>query len=235
MLLMAHLFAGVVIGLVLLELTGQRWTLAAAAIGAIVPDLVDKPLGHLMLGGELDNGRIVCHTLLVLMLCLAIGILSYRRNGSWVGMAFAMGVLSHQCLDLMFLTPEAWFWPGLGPFQRGDYPDYFSQSAVSELTTPYEWLFLVAGAAVLAYAYGRRLWGIPSKIIINRRRQFDAVLLAAGALLLAWGAVAASNSITIEAVNCVLAGLICLAGWRVLKESIPACSPQTGRSASPGH
>jgi membrane-bound metal-dependent hydrolase YbcI (DUF457 family) len=234
MLLMAHLFAGVAIGLVLLFITGQRWTLFAAAIGAIFPDLIDKPLGHLLLNSELDNGRIFCHTLLFLGVCFLVAYLIYRRNGSWVGIAFALGVLSHQYLDLMFFTPVSWFWPLLGPFQHGHYPDYFANGILNELSTPYEYLFFFLSAAAIAYAYGLKIFGIPELVIVRWHSAVVWSLVVFGVVLLAAGVVLSLTALTVESVDYVMAGGLCLAGALVFREVAPTSPPRRDQTAPPG-
>lgn len=47
----AHLFPGVVIGLVLAWVSGRRILFWAAALGSILPDLLDKPIGLIVLSG----------------------------------------------------------------------------------------------------------------------------------------------------------------------------------------
>lgn len=232
-LLMAHLFAGVVIGLVLWQLTGQRWTVAAAAIGSIFPDLVDKPLGHFLLSSQLDNGRIFCHALLFLLVCLLIAFALYRHNGSYIGIAFALGVLSHQYLDLMFLTPTSWFWPGFGPFPQGHYPDYLRWGVTAELTAPYEYLFGLLSLVAIAYAYGLKLIGLPHTLLVKNGALLFAMLLAISLLLLGVGVALLLSSLTVDNADYLMAGGLCMAGALVLKNFTPASLPRRGRSMPP--
>ncbi len=82
-------------------------------IGSILPDIIDKPLGHLLLPG--DNGRIFAHTLLFALSVLLIGLV-FRPV-----LSLSIGVSFHHILDGMFLDPETSFWPLLGPFQSYDF------------------------------------------------------------------------------------------------------------------
>jgi membrane-bound metal-dependent hydrolase YbcI (DUF457 family) len=230
MLLMAHLFAGVMIGLVLLFLTGQRWTLLAASLGAIFPDLIDKPLGHLLLNSELDNGRIFCHTLLFLGFCFLIAYLLYRKNGSWVGIAFALGVLSHQYLDLMFFTPVSWLWPLLGPFEHGNYPDYFVNGMMAELSTPYEYLFFFLSVICTAYAYELRFAGIPELVMVRQRRALVLLLTSVGVVMIAFGIGGTLAMPTLENADYIMAGGLCLAGAIVFRDLLPSPLPHKGRT-----
>jgi len=77
---------------------------------AMLPDLLDKTLGHFLLPDYLSNGRIFAHTLLFLLvtaLLFAIGL----RALAWV---YVFPVLAHQLFDLMWEDPRTWFWPAFG-------------------------------------------------------------------------------------------------------------------------
>jgi len=147
MLVFCHLFVGAAIGLALARATGDRRLVAAGLFAGILPDLIDKPLGHLMLASTLDNGRLVAHSLAFVLVLLVAGALLLRGRGPLLAPVLALGVLSHQLLDAMWRDPSAWFFPLLGPFVPGHYPDYFLSGLAAELGTPSEWLF---GAATLA-------------------------------------------------------------------------------------
>jgi len=128
-----------------------RWTgagVAAAAAGAILPDLIDKPLGYLLLGGNLHQGRIFCHTLLFALLVLATAVLMGRQKAGGLPLVFAAGFLLHQLLDQMWLTPVHWLHPLLGPFPPAVPIDFFRWSLSAELTSISEWAFLVPVAAM---------------------------------------------------------------------------------------
>jgi inner membrane protein len=84
-------------------------------IGAFLPDLIDKPVGHFLFrelfGG---NGRIFSHTLLFFLVILLFGLsLGFVRN-RWYLLAVSFGVLMHLILDAMWQTPQTLFWPLLG-------------------------------------------------------------------------------------------------------------------------
>ena len=70
----AHLFAGVVIGLVLALASRRRILFWAAALGSILPDLLDKPIGLIVLHGSVDNGRIYFHSLIAVVAVILIGL-----------------------------------------------------------------------------------------------------------------------------------------------------------------
>lgn len=147
MLVFCHLFVGAAIGLAFALSTGDRRLLAAGLVAGILPDLIDKPIGHLLFAATLDNGRLIAHSLGFVLALLVVGTLLLRRRGLLLAPVLALGVLSHQLLDAMWRDPSAWYFPLLGPFVPGHYPDYFLTGFMAELGSPSEWLF---GAATLA-------------------------------------------------------------------------------------
>ncbi|WP_256300991.1 metal-dependent hydrolase [Haloarchaeobius salinus] len=82
---------------------GGRPTDAAAvavAVGALFPDLVDKPLSWGV--GVLPGGRSLAHSLLVAVpVVLVVGLFARGRRARAVGVAFGVGYLSHLPLDVV--------------------------------------------------------------------------------------------------------------------------------------
>jgi hypothetical protein len=149
MYILAHLLAGILLGVLLAYLFRDSLLILACGIGSILPDLVDKPVGILLLADTLGYGRIYCHTLLFTGLVLGAGILvytRYRRAGLFV-IAMGVGILSHQVLDAMWLEPRNWYWPALGSFKGRSEDDFFLDYLQRALHNPTEWL---AGAIILA-------------------------------------------------------------------------------------
>ncbi len=132
MLVFCHLFVGAAIGLALARATGDRRLVLAGIAAGLLPDLIDKPLGHLLLATTLDNGRLVAHSLAFVLVLLVAGALLLRGRGPLLAAVLALGVLSHQLLDAMWRDPSAWFFPLLGPFVPGHYPDYFLSGLAAE-------------------------------------------------------------------------------------------------------
>jgi membrane-bound metal-dependent hydrolase YbcI (DUF457 family) len=140
-LLLCHLFTGLVVGLVLYKLTGQRWTIFICGLGAVLPDLIDKPLGHILFQGTLDNGRLFAHGLLFLGLVAVVALIYFRSKRSYLLLALALGISLHQLGDSMFLDQVGWFWPAFGPYAQEHFPDYFGRSIMIEIGSLYEWVF----------------------------------------------------------------------------------------------
>lgn len=153
MFLACHLFVGVLIGILLADRFRDRRLLPIAAAGALLPDLIDKPLGHLLLADSIDDGRIYMHGLFIVFFLLLAGILLWRERRSFVLLALALGILSHQILDAMWEVPVSWFYPLFGPYQAGDFPDFFAFALWSELASLSEWVFAIVSAVLLVLAY----------------------------------------------------------------------------------
>jgi len=80
-----------------------RWLL----LGAVLPDIIDKPVGLLLF----SSGRIFSHTFLFLILLLVVGLILYRSYKQvWI-LTMAFGVFIHLILDQMWLNIELLVWP----------------------------------------------------------------------------------------------------------------------------
>jgi hypothetical protein len=109
MYLFAHAMVGLLIGVVLAAIAGDRRVLALAVLGAVLPDLIDKPLGHILLAGTLGYGRIYFHGLTILFLIVIAGLVLYSYRRRIELFALAAGMASHQFFDGMWRHPVEWF------------------------------------------------------------------------------------------------------------------------------
>lgn len=94
------------------------------AIGALLPDLIDKPLGRVIFASTLENGRIIGHTLLFSFLVFLIGLYFYDKSKNGIGLALASGSFFHLFEDQMWVQPQSFFWPLLGLSFPKDSTDY---------------------------------------------------------------------------------------------------------------
>jgi membrane-bound metal-dependent hydrolase YbcI (DUF457 family) len=120
MFLFFHLFTGIVLGLLMGDLLHDRRWVIPFAIGAVLPDLIDKPIGNLFFADLFGNGRIFMHSLIASCALLVIGYGIRKRWADPAVLAIATGVLSHQVLDLMWKDPASWYYPlpGQFPYRR---------------------------------------------------------------------------------------------------------------------
>jgi len=116
MLLFAHL------GLTLIAARLFRWIDPRfLALGALLPDIIDKPLG-LLIYGSMGHGRIFAHTLLFLAMLIAASLALRDQRAA----SLSIGVLAHLSLDSIWLSPAILLWPLLGPFPPADLLDTMS-------------------------------------------------------------------------------------------------------------
>ncbi len=146
MFILFHLLTGLLIGYLLADRLGTRAVVLPCMLGALLPDLVDKPLGIFVLGSVLGTGRIFLHTLLFLLVLVLAGAVVYRRYGRPALLAVGLGVASHQVLDTMWTSPRNWLYPLLGAAPRIRTEDWFLRELLLELANPLEW---ISGAALL--------------------------------------------------------------------------------------
>lgn len=155
MLIFHHLFLGLTAGIILAVLLSNKWAVLYAGIGAILPDLLDKPLGQILLSDTINWGRIYAHTLTLAVILIIIGLLIWYKNRKHILLlCIGAGVLIHQLGDAMWEAPVNWFWPFLGPFP----PSSEIYPPIPDGYLPYlyfaSWILaVIAGAAVIAVLY----------------------------------------------------------------------------------
>ena len=143
MLLFAHL------GLTLAAGRFIRWVnLAFLALGSILPDIIDKPMGLIVFGTP-EMGRTFAHTLLFLLglVTLAVYLKDIRLA------SVSVGVLAHLILDSMWQSPVILFWPLLGNFPPAPDIGTFSylQGLLYELKNPMVGLPEMLGLSYLLF------------------------------------------------------------------------------------
>ena len=155
MLIFHHLFLGLIAGIILAVLLSNKWAVLYGGIGAILPDLLDKPLGQILLVDTLNYGRIYAHTLTLAVILIILGVLIWYKNRKRIFLlCIGAGVLIHQLGDAMWNAPVNWFWPFLGPFP----PSSEVYPPIPEGYLPYlylaSWILaVIIGAAVIAVLY----------------------------------------------------------------------------------
>lgn len=83
-------------------------------VGAVLPDIVDKPIGMFFLRNIFHNSRLFAHALIFAVILTAIGIYrnnKYKKNGI---LMLGIGSFIHQILDSMWKFPKIALWPFLG-------------------------------------------------------------------------------------------------------------------------
>ena len=106
------------------------------AIGSLLPDMIDKPVGMILL--PINNGRIFGHTLLFVLILLIIG-LKYRKS---LFLSFASFL--HLIEDEIWNEPETLFWPLLGEFPAKEHSSFYEyiERILSEYTPSLSHVFI---------------------------------------------------------------------------------------------
>ncbi len=84
-------------------------------IGALLPDLIDKPIGRILFHDYFDgNGHLYGHTVLAALVVILPGILLVVRWSDPRLLAMGIAMLSHLAVDPTNHSPELLLWPLLG-------------------------------------------------------------------------------------------------------------------------
>lgn len=93
-------------------------------IGALLPDLIDKPLGRVIFASTFANGRIIGHTLLFFLIISLIGLYFYDKRGDIKVLTLSTCSFFHLIEDKMWTNPQTLFWPLFGlSFPKGNVDD----------------------------------------------------------------------------------------------------------------
>lgn len=153
MLILGHFVIGLIIGFILYEIVHARTIIVFCALGSILPDIVDKLLGHIIFSASLDNGRIFFHSLGIVLLFAIVGLFVWKYYRSFSFLVVGFGVFLHQVVDMMWTSPLSWYYPLLGPYPADSSPDYFQRAILAEFTSGTEWIFFAAIVVVTFVLY----------------------------------------------------------------------------------
>ncbi|MCP3974998.1 MAG: metal-dependent hydrolase [bacterium] len=128
----------------------ERMDLRFLILGAVLPDLIDTPLG---LAGfsRLESVRLISHSLLFAGIAMMWIVLATRRGRprkKW--MPIAIGILIHLFLDTMWANPETLWWPVLGGSFTPDGASSAGDYVAAVLQDPWVWLGEAVGFTYLA-------------------------------------------------------------------------------------
>ena len=125
------------------------------ALGALLPDLIDTPIG-VVNWTRFEAVRLAGHSILFASIAM-VGVLVLTRRGPvrkrW--MLVATGVLIHLMLDAMWNLPETLWWPFLGAKFTGTGFATYGAYAQDVLMNPTVWIGEFIGLVYL-FALARR-------------------------------------------------------------------------------
>lgn len=122
-------------------------------LGAILPDLIDIPLGTLILAGRYSTSELWFHSLLLPSVYMAAVLLLTRRGRRRRAfMAVGVGWLFHLLLDGMWTSQEVLFWPFFGDIPTGEAP-FWPLAWERAWSDPWRWVREAIGLAYLAWLW----------------------------------------------------------------------------------
>ena len=121
-------------------------------VGALLPDIIDKPIGLYILREAFSNGRIFAHTLFFLILITVAGWFVYRlRRNTWF-FVLSFGTFMHLALDQMWEMPQILLWPLFGlDFPRVDLTYLLPTVFQALFSDPKVYIPELIGAAVIVW------------------------------------------------------------------------------------
>lgn len=123
-------------------------------LGAIVADLIDLPVGTIILAGRYSTGGLWFHSLLLPTIYMIIVLVLTRRGRArraW--MALGVGWLFHLLLDGMWTSREVFLWPFFGiEIHAGEAP-YWPLAWERAMSDPWRWVQEVIGLAYLTWLW----------------------------------------------------------------------------------
>jgi len=121
-------------------------------VGSLLPDIIDKPVGHVFYRDAFSTGRIFCHTLLFTVAIGVAGVYVYRRYHSRWLVGLAAGSFVHLVLDRMWENPQTLLWPLYGvAFRREDLTGWTSAMVRVLFTKPEVYISELVGLAVVVW------------------------------------------------------------------------------------
>ncbi|MCJ7689134.1 MAG: metal-dependent hydrolase [Clostridiaceae bacterium] len=123
-------------------------------VGAILPDIIDKPIGAYLFRSTFHNSRIFAHTLTFSAILIFIGLyrLYKHRKNNILGLGLCASI--HIILDSMWLYPGILFWPYYGlKFPQRAEGNWLNSDIIRLITDPSYYLPEIIGFAIIAYYF----------------------------------------------------------------------------------
>ena len=83
------------------------------ALGALLPDIIDKPLAWFILGDRVEDNHLFAHTMLFGLILALPGLYPASRGNPWL-ISLACGVIVHLFCDPVLREPRTLAWPLYG-------------------------------------------------------------------------------------------------------------------------
>ncbi len=115
------------------------------AAGALLPDVVDLPLGTVVFADRYSSGELWSHTLLAPSLVVVAALVLFRHGTRRRRLiVIAVGMFFHLLADGMWTSTSIFLWPFAGDFPVGPKP-YWAGLWDRALSDPWRWVAELAG------------------------------------------------------------------------------------------
>jgi len=96
------------------------------ALGAVLPDIIDKAVGRVIFAHSLANGHLIAHSLVFVIFLALAGYYLYRHTMDARVLTVSGASFLHLVEDRLWTQPATLLWPLLGwKFPGGTAPDYW--------------------------------------------------------------------------------------------------------------
>jgi membrane-bound metal-dependent hydrolase YbcI (DUF457 family) len=112
---------------------------------ALIPDIIDKIIGNVILKESLNNGRLFSHTFAFLII-FSIIFYFLVKSKWWI---YSIALIMHQLLDLMFIEYETWFWPIFGWEFKIKYLNVWEKWLEALISDPYVIIGEISGLIII--------------------------------------------------------------------------------------
>ena len=150
---MAHLFIGLVFGLILNKIYQNKNIIIFSAIGSELPDLVSVIFGlifwRILRSSLMDSVSFYSQTMALFFLFLITGLVIWKYYRSNSFLYVAAGIFLHEIADT-WAFPD-WNFPLFEPYLTTVYQGYFQNIILREITSVTEWIFFIAIIGITFY------------------------------------------------------------------------------------
>lgn len=116
------------------------------ALGAVLPDIIDKMIGRVIFAHSIANGHLIAHTLIFILLLSLAGFHLHRHYGDARLLIVSGASFLHLLEDRLWEEPVNFFWPLFGwMFPTGkayDWIDYFLNMFRSSYVPGFSYVFI---------------------------------------------------------------------------------------------
>ncbi|MCM1567418.1 MAG: metal-dependent hydrolase [Dehalobacter sp.] len=160
MIFFGHIGVTLLFAFIIFSILREKIDYRFLIVGAILPDLIDKPIGHYIFVDTFHNGRIFGHTVLFVLLLSMVAIYVERKYHFLGISVLALGALMHQVEDQIWMSPGTSLWPTMGwQFPALSLHDYAGYIFYVLLNEPDAYVPEIAGLIIIAgFIYRFRLY-----------------------------------------------------------------------------